>query len=216
VSNNLEEPVMSDSIWPAVHAERRSLADDLTGLSDKQWATRSLCADWDVHQALAHLVGAANMTPPKFARKFAAARFNFNRFTAGEVARQSKGGPAATLAAFRAAEQRTTAPPGPKETWLGEAIVHGEDIRRPLGIAHEYPAADVARVVKFYARSNAIIGGRDRVVGLTLRATDTDLSVGSGPVVEGPAVSLLLAASGRASALNDLSGPGLDILRQRC
>jgi uncharacterized protein (TIGR03083 family) len=206
---------MTDSIWPTIHAERKSLADDLAGLNDQQWATRSLCSEWDVHQALAHLVSAANMTPPKFARKFAGARFNFNRFAAGEVASHSKAGPAATLAAFRAAEHRTSAPPGPKETWLGEAIVHGEDIRRPLGIAHDYPVGDVTRVVKFYAKSNAIIGGRDRVAGLTLRATDTDLWVGSGPVVEGPALSLLLAASGRACALDELSGPGLESLRQR-
>ena len=186
---------MADSIWPTIHAERAALADDLDGLTDAQWSTRSLCSEWDVHQALAHLVSAAMMTPPKFARKFAAARFNFDRFAAGEVARQSRGRPAETLAAFRAVQGRTSAPPGPKDTWLGEAFVHGEDIRRPLGIAHDYPLAAVARALPFYAKSNAIIGGRDRVAGLTLRATDTELSVGTGPLVEGPVMSLLLAAS---------------------
>ncbi|MFN2561569.1 MAG: maleylpyruvate isomerase family mycothiol-dependent enzyme [Jatrophihabitans sp.] len=206
---------MADSIWPTIHTERAALADDLDGLTDAQWSTRSLCSEWDVHQALAHLVSSATMTPPKFLRKFAAARFNFDRFTAGEVSRLSRGGPAATLAAFRAAQQRTSAPPGPKETWLGEAFVHGEDIRRPLGIAHDYAAAQVARALQFYAKSNAIIGGRDRVAGLTLRATDTDLSVGSGPLVEGPVMSLLLAASGRPCALDELSGPGVEVLRQR-
>jgi uncharacterized protein (TIGR03083 family) len=206
---------MTDSIWPTVHAERAALADDLDGLSDGQWSTRSLCSDWDIHQALAHLVSAATMTPPKFAGKFAAARFNFDRFAARQVARQSRGGPAATLAAFRAVQGRTSAPPGPKDTWLGEAFVHGEDIRRPLGIAHDYPLPAVARAVRFYAKSNAIIGGRDRVAGLTLRATDTDLSVGTGPLVEGPVMSLLLAASGRPCALGELSGPGVEVLRQR-
>ncbi len=198
-----------------MHAERASLADDVAGLTDEQWATRSLCTEWNVHQTLAHLVSAANMTPPKFLAKFAGAGFKFNRFTAAEVARNSKGSPAATLTAFRAAERRTSAPPGPKETWLGEAFVHGEDIRRPLGIAHAYPLPEVARVIEFYARSNAIIGGRDRVAGVTLKATDTDLTVGSGPVAEGPAMSLLLAASGRRSGADELSGPGADVLRQR-
>jgi hypothetical protein len=37
----------------------------------------------------------------------------------------------------------------------------------------------------------------------------------SGPVVEGPVLSLLLAATGRRAALEDLSGPGLDLLRSR-
>jgi hypothetical protein len=93
--------------------------------------------------------------------------------------------------------------------------VHGEDIRRPLGIAHEYPLPEVARAIGLYARSNVIIRGKTRVAGLTLRATDTDYSLGSGPLVEGPAISLLLAASGRKSALADLSGPGVQTLRER-
>jgi uncharacterized protein (TIGR03083 family) len=207
---------MTDSIWPTVHAERASLAGDVADLSAEQWATPSLCAEWTVHQVLAHLLSAAKMTPPRFFAKFGAARFNFNNFTARQVALEGAGGPAATLAAFRAVQGRESAPPGPKETWLGEAIVHGEDIRRPLGIRHEYPMDAVTRTLGFYARSNAIIGGRDRVAGLRLTATDADFAVGSGPEVKGPALALLLAASGRPSALAELSGPGVDTLRARC
>jgi uncharacterized protein (TIGR03083 family) len=168
-----------------------------------------------VHDVLAHQLSAAKMTPPKFLAKFARAGFDFNKFAGRQVALEGTGGPAATLAAFRAVQSRTSAPPGPKETWLGEAFVHGEDIRRPLGISRTYPLPEVARTVAFYAKSNAIIGGRDRVAGLTLTATDTDFSVGSGPVVQGPAMALLLAASGRKSALDELSGPGVEQLRAR-
>jgi uncharacterized protein (TIGR03083 family) len=206
---------MADSIWPTIHAERESLADDLAGLPADRWATQSLCAEWTVHEVLAHLVSAAKMTPPKFMGKFAAAGFNFNKFTANQVAQEGSRGPDATLAAFRTVQERTSAPPGPKDTWLGEAFVHGEDIRRPLGIEHSYPLDEVGRAVAFYAKSNAIIGGRDRVASLTLKATDTHFSVGSGPVVEGPVMALLLAASGRKSALDELSGPGLETLRER-
>jgi uncharacterized protein (TIGR03083 family) len=206
---------MTDSIWPTIHAERQSLADEVEGLTAEQWATPSLCSEWTVHDVLAHLVSAAKMTPPRFLTKFAAAGFNFDKFTAKQVAVEGAGGPAATLAAFRAAQSRTSSPPGPKDTWLGEAIVHGEDIRRPLNIPHSYPLPDVTRALAFYARSNAIIGGKSRVAGLTMKATDTDFSVGSGPLVEGPALSLLLAASGRKSALAELSGPGVDDLRER-
>jgi uncharacterized protein (TIGR03083 family) len=206
---------MTDSIWPTIHAERQALADDLAQLSDQQWATRSLCTEWDVHDVLAHLLSAAKMTPVRFLSRFAAAGFNFDRFAGKQVSVEGAAGPAATLTAFRAALPRESAPPGPKDTWLGEAFVHGEDIRRPLGIKHTYPLAFVARTVAFYAKSNAIIGGRDRVAGVTLTATDADFSVGSGPVVEGPAISLLLAASGRKSALDELSGPGVQTLRER-
>jgi uncharacterized protein (TIGR03083 family) len=202
-------------IWPTIHAERQALADDLADLSAQQWATSSLCSDWDVHQVLAHLLSAAKMTPPKFVTKFAAAGGNFDRFAANQVRLEGADGPAATLAAFRAAQGRQSAPPGPKDTWLGEAFVHGEDIRRPLGIPHSYPLPYVARAIALYAKSNAIIGGKTRVAGVTLKATDTDFSVGTGPLVQGPAMALLLAASGRKSALDELSGPGVATLRER-
>jgi hypothetical protein len=107
------------------------------------------------------------------------------------------------------------ATPGPKLSWLGEALVHAEDIRRPLGIAHEYPVASVTAVTEFYASSNVLIGGKNRVAGLTLRATDTEWSHGSGPEVSGPARALMLATTGRASALDELGGPGLETLRAR-
>jgi uncharacterized protein (TIGR03083 family) len=215
VANDSEERDMTETIWPTIHDDRRQLADDLDRLSDAEWATPSLCGEWTVHDVLAHLLSAEKMTPPKFFANFAAAGFKFDRFAAKQVAVEGAGGPAATLAAFRANAGRTTAPPGPKDTWLGEAFVHSEDIRRPLGIPHDYPLPFVTRTIAFYARSNAIIGGRDRVAGLTLKATDTDFTVGSGPVVEGPAISLLLAASGRKSALAELSGPGVETLRER-
>jgi uncharacterized protein (TIGR03083 family) len=206
---------VSESIWPTIHVERRALADDLKGLTPEQWATQSLCSEWNVHQVLAHLLSAAKMTPPKFFARFAAAGFKFDRFAANQVALEGADGPEATLEAFRAAESRETAPPGPKETWLGEAFVHGEDIRRPLGIARAYPLPEVARALALYARSNTIIGGKTRVAGVCLKATDTELSIGSGPVAEGPSISLLLAASGRKSALDELSGPGVEMLRSR-
>jgi uncharacterized protein (TIGR03083 family) len=202
-------------IWPTIHAERQALADDLAQLSPDQWQTPSLSADWTVHDVLAHLLSAAKMTPPKFLTRFAGAGFNFNKFAAKQVALEGAGGPAATLAEFRAAKTRTTSPPGPKDTWLGEAFVHGEDIRRPLGISHSYPLPDVTRVITLYATSNAIIGGKTRVSGLTLMATDTDFSIGTGPTVEGPAVALMMAASGRKSALSELSGPGVQTLAER-
>jgi uncharacterized protein (TIGR03083 family) len=206
---------MTASIWPTIHAERQALIDDVSDLTDAQWSTRSLCTDWTVADVLAHLLSAAKMTPPRFATRFAGARFDFDRFAARQVAVEGAGGPAATLAAFRTAEPRETAPPGPKATWLGEAFVHGEDIRRPLGIRRDYPLAEVTKALAFYAGSNTIIGGRDRIAGLTFEPTDIEFSIGSGPLVRGPAMALLLAATGRKSALDELTGPGASTLASR-
>jgi uncharacterized protein (TIGR03083 family) len=206
---------MPDSIWPTIHAERKALLDDVSGLTDADWSTPSLCTEWTVADVFAHLLSAAKMTPLRFATRFAGARFDFNRFTAAQVAIEGAGGPAATMAAFRTAEPRETAPPGPKATWLGEAFVHGEDIRRPLGIHREYPLDEVARALAFYAGSNTVIGGKNRVAGVTMQPSDIDFSIGTGPTVRGPAIALLLAATGRKSALDELSGAGVSTLAGR-
>ena len=206
---------MAENVWPVVHAERRALADDLAGLTPEQWRTPSLCEGRTVEQTLAHMTATAKMTPPKFLLKMAAAVFRFDLMTDAEVADESAGGPAATLERFRAVESSTSGPPGPVTSWLGETLVHAEDIRRPLGLPHPYPPDAVTRVIDFYAGSNLLIGGKRRVAGLTLRATDVDWSSGSGPVVEGPAMALLMATAGRRAALGELGGPGLETLRGR-
>jgi uncharacterized protein (TIGR03083 family) len=201
--------------WNTIHAERGALAADLEELTDEQWATGSLCPEWTVHRVLGHLVATAKMTPPKFVAKFAASGFRFHVMNGAGAVAESSGTPARTLQEFRAVAGNSTAPPGPSDTFLGEVLVHSEDIRRPLGLAHVYPTDAVHRATSFYAGSQPIVGGKRLVAGLTLKANDADWSVGSGPVVEGPAVSLMLAAAGRTAALADLSGPGLVELRGR-
>jgi hypothetical protein len=84
----------------------------------------------------------------------------------------------ATLARLREAQNRRSSPPGPVDSWLGETLAHAEDIRRPLGIAHAYPVGALSRVTSFYRGSNLLIGRKDRIAGLTLRATDTDWTPG--------------------------------------
>ena len=203
------------NVWPAVHAERKALSDDLVSLTAEQWQLRTECPAWDVHDMLAHLVSAATMTPPKFVARMATAGFNFAKYADREVRREGAGGPDATLTRFNEVLNSTSAPPGPKETWLGEVIVHSDDIRRAVGITHTYRVDDLATVLAFYAGSNPIIHGKDRVAGLTMKASDADVSVGSGPIVEGPLLALVRATTGRTSALDELSGPGVEVLRNR-
>ena len=206
---------MADSVWPLIHAERKALADDLANLSAEQWKTPSLCGGWTVHDNLAHQVATATMTPPKFIGALIANGFDFQKLTAKDIAKNGAGGPAATLERFKAVETSKKSPPGPTPSWLGEALVHAEDIRRPLGIKRDYPAGSVTKVLDFYKGSNLLIGTKKRIAGLQLKATDAEWSTGSGSLVEGRAIDLLLAATGRKTALDELTGPGVEILRGR-
>jgi uncharacterized protein (TIGR03083 family) len=98
---------------------------------------------------------------------------------------------------------------------LGEVIVHGADIRRPLGLAHTPPEAALVAVAGGWARSNLLIGAKRRIAGVRLVATDSEWSHGDGPAVSGPLLALVLAMTGRTGAHDDLSGEGLALLASR-
>jgi hypothetical protein len=73
----------------------------------------------------------------------------------------------------------------------------------------------VIAVADFYKNSNLLIGAKNRIDGVTLRATDVEWRHGSGPEVNGPAIALVMAMTGRKAALDDLTGEGVALLRAR-
>ena len=202
-------------IWPTVHAERKALADDLRDLGTEDWAKPSLCANWTVRDVLAHMTSAAKLAPPTFFGKMIGSGFSFDKAQEKGVAAQRGASPADTLANFESVLTSVKHPPGPTATWLGETIVHSEDIRRAAGIKHAYPVDAVVAVADFYKGSNLLIGSKSRISGLALRATDANWSHGGGPEVSGPILSLVMAMTGRKQADDDLSGDGVATLRSR-
>ena len=185
-------------VWTVVHAERTRLIDDLADLPDAAWSTPSLCGGWTVHDVLTHLLDTATTSRLGFARRMIATRFDFDGDNDLGIARERRGSPAATLDAMRAAVPLTLTPLAPRPTRLVEAFVHGEDIRRPLGIDAAYPPDVVADALAYQVRAPAAVGGgRDLVKGVRLVATDCSFTHGSGEEVRGRAIDLLMAASGR-------------------
>ena len=202
-------------VWPVIHDERKALVADLKGRSGEAWTTHSLCGDWTVRDVLAHMTSTASLTPPAFFAKMIASGFSFEKVQASGVAANRGSSPADTMARFEAVVDSVKHPPGPVDSWLGETIVHAEDIRRPLKIEHHYPTDAVVRVADFYQGSNLLIGSKRRIEGLTLRATDAEWSHGTGPEVSGPILSLVMAMTGRKEPLDDLTGDGVATLRSR-
>ncbi len=206
---------MAKPLWDLIHDERRALAQDLEGLTDAQWATPSLCEGWTVREVLAHMTATNETSMGGFFVKLARHGFSFQKMTRRDIDERTTGSPADALARFKASIPKTTAPPGPPVTWLGEAIVHGEDVRRPLGIKRDYPIARLERVLDSYKRSNLLIGTKSRIKGLTLKATDAGYVTGSGPEVRGTLLDLVLAGTGRKAALENLEGEGVATLTSR-
>ncbi|GAA1719877.1 maleylpyruvate isomerase family mycothiol-dependent enzyme [Nonomuraea bangladeshensis] len=202
-----------DDVWPMVHAERGALIDDLMHLDDEQWGKASLCAGWTVHDVAAHLVDTARTTRLGFVAGLVRARFDFHRQNARGVERERGASPRETLERLRQVALRRTTPPAPLESRLVEELVHGEDIRRPLGLARSYPEQAVVRSLRLQARTPASFGGaRELTARVRLTASDVDLAIGDGPEVSGNALALLLAVSGRRVALDELAGPGVAVL----
>ncbi|KGJ72004.1 hypothetical protein GY21_18360 [Cryobacterium roopkundense] len=198
-----------NEIWTIVHKERDALIRDLEASNPDEWTTPSLCPGWDVHAVLAHLVDDAKCTRLGFIGRMIAAGFNFDRINAMGIARERSTDPAQTLATFQEVRSRTTSAPAPLATRWVEIFVHGEDIRRPLGIDYQYPVAEVATALGYQAKTSVKLGGgKERLVGLRLIATDTVFDEGDGKEVRGAATSLLLAVSGRPVNAGELTGTG--------
>jgi uncharacterized protein (TIGR03083 family) len=210
---------MSDqrtAVWAVVHRERAALVRDLATLTPEQWSAPTACAGWDVHDVVAHLVDTAKTTRIGFVRAMVAARFDFDRQNALGLAAERRSDPTDTLAALRSAVTRTSTPPASIATRLVEAFVHGEDIRRAVGLRGSYPAGHVATALAFQLRTTVKMGGgKERAGGLRLVATDAPLDSGAGPAVHGPAIALLLAVSGRPAGPDELTGPGAATLAGR-
>jgi hypothetical protein len=99
---------------------------------------------------------------------------------------------------------------------LGETIVHGEDIRRPLGIHRTHPIDTLTLVADYYSRSDQVVVAKGRIRGLRLAANDGPFTTGSGPLVAGRTLALTMAMTGRTAYCGELDGPGVTTLRARC
>jgi uncharacterized protein (TIGR03083 family) len=203
---------VGDDVWTMVHAERAALIADLEGVDGPRWDEPSLCPGWSVHDVVAHLVDTARTTRLGFVVAMARAGFDFDRQNAHGVARERGASPAQTLEKLRGGGHRTPTPPAPRDSRLVEEVVHGEDVRRPLGLVRAYPPEAVTRALRLQLRTPAAFGGaKETATRVRLTATDADLALGDGPEVRGGALALLLAVSGRPVAPEELAGPGLAV-----
>ncbi|MGY5883413.1 maleylpyruvate isomerase family mycothiol-dependent enzyme [Modestobacter lacusdianchii] len=197
--------------------ERRRLADLVSDLTDEQLATRSLCSEWSVREVVAHLVVPLEVGMPGFVLAMVTSRGSFDRANARLTRAQARR-PVGELVEVlrRKADSRFTPPGMGPEAPLTDLVVHGLDVRWPLGLHRAVPEERLRRVLIFLtAAPVGGIVGRGTLDRSRFEATDIDWAHGSGPAVCGPADALLLAITGRTPALDHLTGDGLPTLRHR-
>ncbi|WP_166984057.1 maleylpyruvate isomerase family mycothiol-dependent enzyme [Paramicrobacterium fandaimingii] len=205
----------ADEYWELIHAERARVALMLDGLTAQQWHADSLCGEWTVQQVVAHLTAAANTGRWAWLRSILFAGFNPDRHNARRLAEHLGRTVDETRENFRRSVTLTIAPTRDYPAWLGEVIVHGQDIARPLGITFTPDPDAVREVATYFAAKDFAVNSHRMVKGLTLEASDTDFAAGSGPLVRGPLLSLVMVMAGRSEFLTDVDDDGVAELRRR-
>lgn len=201
--------------WDLILTERARLADLLSTLEPEQWALATLCADWTVEQVVAHLSVAANTGRWAWIRSIVRAGFDPAKHNARLLERSLGGSPEETLAKFHSSISLTIAPTKDFPAFLGEVIVHGQDIARPLELDLIPDAEATVEVARYFASKDFAVNSKTLVKGVRLSAVDADFESGSGPQVAGRLLDLVMAMAGRPEALADLTGSGVAELRRR-
>jgi uncharacterized protein (TIGR03083 family) len=179
--------------WAEIERERRDLVDQVESLTEEQRRTPRLCGTWTVRDVLAHLL--SPLTPSvtrRFALAMVKARGNFDRANQLLAASQARLSPPELLAGLRQHAASRFHPPGlNSQAPLTDVLVHGLDIRIPLGFDPDRPADAWRSSLTFLCGSEARKGFIGRPLpSLNLSATDVDFSAavgGGADAVVGPA-----------------------------
>ncbi len=206
-------------LWEQVRAERLELADLLESLDSEQWRTPSLCEGWTVREVAGHLLTGPNVGMFKFMMMFARNRGDFDATVDRFAHQMATRPPEQIVADLRAIADNHWTPPGSgPEAPYTDLLVHGQDIRRPLGIERELPEEGLRLILtKSIEPRKRSVFPKGRFDNLRFEASDLDWSGGpdDGDLLRGPAESLMMAIWGRKPALDELEGPGVEILRRR-
>jgi uncharacterized protein (TIGR03083 family) len=203
-------------------AHREGFIETLEALGPDEWLRPSMCAEWRVVDVAAHLAWAPVLGAGAGAVAMARYGFSMNRMIARSAIEWSSRGHEAILDQLRDNARSGARPVGmPPVAALADAVMHGLDVRRPLGLPGQVPPTSLAPLADFTLGTpwpmNAVVGGsaRRRVAGVRLVATDVAWGHGEGPELRGSAEALLLLLFGRRPEPGELGGPGADVVLRR-
>lgn len=196
-------------------AERGEIADFLETLAPEQWDRPSLCAGWRVRDVAAHLISYEERSQPEVLGMLARAGLRPSRFNEAALSGYRDMAPADLVAFIRShlRPRGTTAARG-GGVGLVDAVIHHQDMRRPLGLRRQIPPERLRYALPF-AVTAPPLGGWRHGRGVRLIATDLDWSRGSGPEARGTGEAVLLTLAGRRGIADELHGPGASVLRER-
>ena len=203
------------AVLDQARAEREDLLALLETLSPQQWEHPSLCQGWRVRDVVAHVLSYEELGAAGLLKRFAAGHFRTDRINAVGLAEYGGYGPEQLVALLRdhLTPSGLTAGLGGR-IGLTDALVHHQDIRRPLGLARDVPAGRLTTALDTALFAPVLLGVQ-RVWDVRLVATDLDWAFGRGLEVRGPGEALLMTVAGRRGVLAELTGPGVARIARR-
>lgn len=179
-----------------IEQERRRLADLAETWSPEQWDVPSLAEGWRVREVLAHLTMPFSVALPGLMLGLVRNRGNFDRFADRWARDTASSRPPAELAvALRANAAGRFTPPGMGPgAPLTDLVVHGLDVRIPLGLdPTDSSVAARTEALRFLTgRAGKHFGLRaDVFTTRRFEATDLDWAHGTGPTERATSTELL-------------------------
>jgi uncharacterized protein (TIGR03083 family) len=161
-----------------------------------------------VRDVVAHVISYDNLNTRALLTLAARSQLRPSQVNAAALARYNTHSPGQLLALLtdHLQPQGLHGTPGGRVA-LAEALIHHQDIRRPLRQPRTIPTERLLPALRT-ALIAPDIAGIWRIRGVRLVATDLDFSAGIGPAVRGEAEALLMTIAGRRGVVNELSGPG--------
>ena len=204
-------------LWPTITQDREILAEYLSKLDSEDWKKPSLCERWNVRSVALHLLVVPTMTKGQVFLSFAKAGFSLDKMSDTLISKLGGSmSDSEIVNTMRSSAGSKNFPPGLNpQTVLGEVAIHSLDIAEAVGTAISLPAEHIVLTLDAMKSVGGVLKNKQRIAGLALKATDVDWQHGAGPAVEGRAQDLLLAMSGRKSALSQLTGDGVQELTSR-
>ncbi|MHA2787571.1 maleylpyruvate isomerase family mycothiol-dependent enzyme [Corynebacterium sp. S7] len=201
--------------WSLIHTERSRVAGMAEDLSDEQLRAQSLCQDWTTEEVVAHLSAAANTGTIRWMTSMVRSRFDPAKHNNRQLARYLGDTPAETVHTFRRLVPNTIAPTKDYGAWLGEVVVHGQDIAQPLGVNLVPNKVALREVARYFTVKDFAVNSYSLVKDLSIKALDDDFRAGTGPTVQGELLPLVMTMAGRPQYLDQLEGDGVVLLERR-
>ena len=202
-------------LMPFAEQERADFLALLRTLSPAQWDAPSLCTKWRVRDVATHIVSYDELSTIETIATFLRGGIRSGQVNDVALARYQDLDTDGIIDLVARHLRPSGLPSGFKGgIALTDGTIHHQDIRRAVGLPRTIPEDRLVTVLTF-SLGAPTLPSKGNAKGLRLAATDVDWSAGDGPEVTGPGEALLMAAAGRTQALDDLSGDGLAILRER-